>query len=232
MRPSKLNYAAIKFWKTSSRICVNRYAGGNLSTNLKKKFDIIFFREQAMAKSVALQAMKPKPFSVWEVLIPVVFILGYMRSKEQREIFAQNLMFTKKMALEAAFEMLKKNRSKTDVMRRVASETDNLLRSVSNAVYSDAIRLQQINEIDLLTDHYCKLLRAEGNDYAALVVNAYQTKTAYALFQDELTLAERKVTQAARETLGGQTDIEMAIRIETATGRFRQKENETIFFAY
>jgi hypothetical protein len=202
-----------------------------LPTNLKKKFDIVFSREQAMAKSVALQAMKPKPFSVWEVLIPVVFILGYMRSKEQREIFAQNLMFTKKMALEAAFEMLKKNRSKTTVMRRVASETDSLIRSVSKGVYSNAIRQQQINEIDLLIDHYCKLMRAEGSDYAALVVNAYQTKTAYTRFQEKLTFAERKVTQAARETLGRQTDDEMASRIETATGRFRQKEYETIFFA-
>ena len=200
-----------------------------MPAKLKKKFDLILSRERWMVKSVALQTIKPKPFSVWEVLIPIVFILGYMRSKEQREIFAQNLMFTKKLALEAAFEMLKRDRSKEMVMRRVASETASLLSSIPNGVYSDAIRQQQIGEVDLLIDHYCKLMRADGNDYAALVVNAYQTKTDYSDFQEKLMSAERMVTQAARETLGHQTDNEMAGRIETATEKIRRQEVETIY---
>ena len=182
-----------------------------------------------MVKSVALQTIKPKPLSVWEVLIPIVFILGYMRSKEQREIFSQNLMFTKKLALEAAFEMLKKYRSKKMVMRRVASETESLLSTIPSGVYSDAIRQEQIGEVDLLIDHYCKLMRADGDDYAALVVNAYRTKTDYSDFQDKLALAERMVTQAARATLGHQTDNKMATRIETAIQKIRRQEVETIY---
>ena len=129
-----------------------------MPAKLKKKFDLILSRERQMVKSVALQTIKPKPFSVWEVLIPIVFILGYMRSKEQREIFAQNLMFTKKLALGAAFEMLTRDRSKEMVMRRVASETESLLSSIPSGVYSDAIRQKQIGEVDLLIDHYCKLI--------------------------------------------------------------------------
>ncbi|UCD80056.1 MAG: NF038143 family protein [Desulfobacterales bacterium] len=200
-----------------------------MSYKLKKKFNVILARESRMAKSVALQAIKPKPFSVWEVLIPVIFILSFMRSKEQREIFSQNLMFTKKMALEAAFEMLNKEQAKEAVMRRIASETQRLLSAVPNGVYSDAIRQKQLKEIDLLIDHYCKLMRAEGGDYVTLVANAYQTKEKYAVFQDKLTSAERAVTQAARETLGDQTDDQMAARIEAASGKFRRQEVETIF---
>jgi len=206
--------------------------GVNLPAKLKKKFDLILSRERWMVKSVALQTIKPKPFSVWEVLIPIVFILGYMRSKEQREIFAQNLMFTKKLALEAAFEMLKRDRSKEMVMRRVASETASLLSSIPNGVYSDAIRQQQIGEVDLLIDHYCKLMRADGDDYAALAVNAYRTKMDYSDFQDKLASAERMVTQAARETLGHQTDNEMALRIETAIEKIRRQEIDTIYSAH
>ena len=71
-------------------------------------------------------------------------------------------MFTKKMALEAAFEMFNKDRPKETVMRRIASETESLLSSIPNGVYSDAIRQQQIREVDLLIDHYCKLMRADG----------------------------------------------------------------------
>jgi hypothetical protein len=203
-----------------------------LPAKLKKKFDLILSRERQMVKYVALQTIKPKPFSVWEVLIPIVFILGYMRSKEQREIFAQNLMFTKKLALGAAFEMLTRDRSKEMVMRRVASETESLLSSIPSGVYSDAIRQKQIGEVDLLIDHYCKLMRADGDDYAALVVNAYRTKTDYSDFQDKLALAERMVTQAARETLGHQTDNEKVLRIETAIEKIRRQEVETIYNAH
>ena len=200
-----------------------------MPTKLKHKFDVIFARERQMARSVALQAIKPKPFSVWEVLIPVIFILGFMRSKEQREVFAQNLIFTKKMALEAAFEMLHKKRSKTAVLSRIASETQDLLASVADGVYSEAIRQKQLQEIDLLIDHYCKLMGGEGRDYVTLVTNAYRTREDYEAFQDKLTSAERRVTQAARDTLGNQTDDQMVVRIDTACDRFRRQEVETIY---
>ncbi|MEJ2168638.1 MAG: NF038143 family protein [Desulfobacterales bacterium] len=200
-----------------------------MPARLKRKFDIILARERRVANSVALQAIKPKPFSVWEVLIPVIFILSFMRSKEQRETFAQNLMFTKKMALEAAFEMLKRGQSKEAAMSRIAAETQDLLTSIPNAVYSDAIRQKQLEEIDLLIDHYCRLMRAEGTDYATLVADAYKTREDYAAFQAQLVLAERAVTHAARETLGSRTDHHTAARIEAATEKFRQQEAETIY---
>ncbi len=182
-----------------------------------------------MAKSVAIQAIKPKPFSVWEVMIPVIFILSYMRTRENREIFAQNLLFTKKMALEAAFDMVKKEQSREVVMNRINSKTEGLLSSVPDGVYSDAIRQEQLKEIDLLIDHYCRLLKAAGKDYAALVMEAYQTKAAYIDLQEKLKAAEKKVTEAARQTLGTQTDSDMVARIETATDRLRREEVETIF---
>jgi len=193
---------------------------------------VILARERQMAKSVAFQAIKPKPFSVWEVLVPVIFILGFMRSKEQREIFVQNLLFTKKLALEAAFEMLQKKRSKTEVLSRIASETQDLVASVADGVYSEAIRKNQLQEIDLLIDHYGKLMGGEGRDYVSLVTSAYPTREDYAAFQDKLTSAERRVTQAARETLGNQTDDQMVVRIDTASGRFRRQEVETIYSSH
>jgi hypothetical protein len=200
-----------------------------LSTGLKKKYEFILSRERRIAKSVALQAIKPKPFSVWEVLIPVIFILSYMRAKESREIFTQNLLFTKKLALEAAFDMVKKEQSREAVMARVGSQTESLLASVPADLYSDEIRREQIKEIDLLIDHYCKLIRAEGRDYAALVINAYPTKEAYWAFHQKLRSAEINVTEAARRTLGVQADSDMAARIEAATDRLRLAEVEQIF---
>jgi hypothetical protein len=72
-------------------------------------------------------------------------------------------------------------------------------------------------------------MRADGDDYGALVVNVYQTREDYREFQDKLASAERKVTEAARETLGHQTDDEMAVRIEAVTEKTRQQEVEMIY---
>jgi len=196
---------------------------------LKKKHDIILGRETNLARLVALKAIKPKPFSVWEVLIPILFIFGYLRSKEQREVFAQNLLFTKKLALEAAFDMIKKNHSRESVELQIKKKTDELLAALPGNVYSEAIRREQLKEINLLIDHYCKLITAEGQDYPSLVISAYPGRDAYVAFQEKLKRAEIDVTRAARKTLGGNTDSAMAARIEETTDAVRMAEVDTIF---
>ena len=196
---------------------------------LKKKFDIIFSREQRMARAIALKAIRPKPISVWEVMVPVIFIMGYMRAKADREVFSQNMLFTKKMALKGAFDMMRNDTPKADALMKIKHKTKDLLSSVSDGIYSEGIRREQLKEIDLLIDHYCRLIQAQGRDYAALVVHAYQSRDGYTRFNDQLTAAESAVTQAARRTLGHRTDEEMAVKIEFVADRLRRQETETIF---
>ena len=200
-----------------------------MPAEIKKKFDAILAREKQMAKSIALKAMPSKPLSVWEVLIPVVFILGYMRSKADRDIFSQNMLFTKKMALEAALDMLKTKKSKAAALMQIELKTKELLCSLPDGIYSDDIRQEQLGEINLLIDHYALLLGAGGEDYASLVVSSYRTGKDYALFNDMLASAEKKVTEAARQTLGHQADNDMAAKIEKIIDDLRRKEVETIF---
>ena len=132
--------------------------------DLKKKYNIILSRETTIARSVALAVIKPRPFSVWEVLIPIIFIFGYMKSKENREVFAQNVLFTKTVALQAAFDMLKKDLSRDAAMERVRSKTKDMIASIPEGIYSNEIRREQLKEIDLLVDHYCRLLNSDGDD--------------------------------------------------------------------
>jgi len=200
-----------------------------VAAGLKRKFDLVLSREQRLARSVALSAGKPKPFSVWEVMIPLIFIFGYLRAKEEREVFAQNLLFTKKTALEAAYEMLRSDQSRASVLSAVKSKTDHLLATAPQGLYSEDIRGEQLQEIDLLMEHYCKLIQAEGEDYASLVINAYGTKESYTAFQQTLESAEQRVTQAAGRTLGRQADFDMVARISAAAHRFRKAEIEQIF---
>ncbi|MBT8363093.1 MAG: NF038143 family protein [Deltaproteobacteria bacterium] len=190
---------------------------------LKKKFDLIYNHERSIGNSVALRVIQPKPIGVWEFLIPIVFILHFMRSKQSREIFIQNYMFTKRHALDAAFKMLKKGLSREDVISGVEDKTRALLTaSETQGIYSETIRQQQMNEIDLLVNHYSKLLSAEGKDYDALTRNAYGSRQNCLKFYEQLKSAEKKVSDAARQTLGSKADVESLLRIEKATEEIRQ----------
>jgi len=200
-----------------------------LATELKKKFKTILSYEQMQANFVALKVNPPRPLSVWEVLIPIVFILAYMKSKERRQVFAQNLMFTRKMALEAAYGMMAKNQTKGAALMRIELQTKQLLTSVPEGIYSDAIRQEQLQEIEFLIDHYFKLLRADGEDYAALVLSVYPQRKDYLNYQEALSVLEKQVSRAAGQTLGAQTDAAMLSRIESAIQELRSAEIQKIF---
>jgi hypothetical protein len=201
--------------------CAAGSLGGELSDDYYKNFKIISERERSMAQGLAVSLIRP--------MIPVIFILNYVKLKHSREIFTQNQMFTKKMALEAALDMQKKQMSKAAVMGQIQSKTKELVSTVPGGIYSDDIRQQQLKEIDLLIDHYRKLLNAEGRDYASLVTSAYSSAAEYNLFFDQLKMAETGVMEAARRTLGSQTDVATAEKIESITENMRAAEVNKIF---
>ena len=182
-----------------------------------------------MAQGVAVSLIRPQPLTVWEIMIPVIFILNYAKLKHSREIFVQNQMFTKKMALDAALDMKKKDATKETVVKQIESKTQELVSSVPGGIYSDDIRRQQLIEVDLLIDHYSRLLNAAGKDYASLVKNAYQTATEYSSFLKSLRTAEKEVMSAAHRTLGSQADTARAERIESITENMRAAEVNNIF---
>ena len=111
----------------------------------------------------------------------------------------------------------------------VERKTQELLSSAPAGIYSEGIRREQLKEIELLIDHYSRLIQAQGRDYAALVVHAYRNRDGYTRFNGQLAAAESAVTQAARHTLGHQTDEEMAAKIQSAADGLRRQETETIF---
>ena len=195
----------------------------------KKKRDVISSRERSIAKSIALTVYKPRPISVWEVLIPIIFIFGYMKSKTKRDLFSDNLLFTKNLALNAAYDMLQKNKSRETVVDQIKSRTEELLSSVPDNIYSNSIRQEQLLEIDLLIDHYYRLLQTDGSDYDDLVRKAYGSRIAYSNYVDRLKEAEKAVSRAARETLGANADTAMAARIEDAAHRIRMAEIDRLF---
>jgi hypothetical protein len=133
------------------------------------------------------------------------------------------------MALKAAFDMSKKGYPRQDVMENIEAQTRKTLASVPENLYSEEIRREQVKEIDLLVNHYRRLFEADGEDYAALAVGAYQTRDRYVDFFKRLKAAENNVMMAARRTLGDEADSQTAGRLEDITDRTRAAGAEKIF---
>ncbi|MBC8463586.1 MAG: hypothetical protein H8D61_01265 [Deltaproteobacteria bacterium] len=202
-----------------------------MALSSKKKYEHILARERAIAASVARATNPPKPFSVWEFMIPVIFILTFMKNKQTRELFIQNFLFTKKLALQAAFNMIAKGWSRGKAKAQIEQKTGLVLEGENRDIYSDKIRREQFKEIELLIDHYAKLLTAEGNDYGSLVLCAYAHRENYQTFLVQLESAEKAVFDAARQTLAENVDFNALSKIESATQRARTAEVEKIFHA-
>lgn len=200
-----------------------------MPTVLDTKYESILAKERLLAKAVAIAVVKARPLTVWDVTIPIIFILNYMKHKEARELFIQNFLFTKTLALEAALDMIKKGHRREDVMSCIEDKTSKIFASDKNGIYSEEIRRRQMKEIDLLIDHYLKLLEAEGKDYNSLMKNAYQGQKDYTNFLGQLKGAEKAVSLAAEQTLGTQANAEIVSRMEEATDRVRVAEAEKIF---
>jgi hypothetical protein len=203
--------------------------GKLLPTLLETKYENILARERSLAKTVARTVIEQPPLTAWEVMIPIVFLFNFLRFKRAREIFVLNFLFTKKSALEAAFNMVKGGDIKEEVITRVREKTGEILASDQKGIYSSKIRQRQMREIDLLLDHYCKLLNAEGRDYATMVRNTYRDRREYAAFVEQLEQAEEEVIRAATQTVGTSSASGIASKMEETTKRIRRAEIETIF---
>lgn len=200
-----------------------------MQQDLKTKYQSILDHEEARARRISYTVNKSKPISVWEVMVPFIFIASYMKMKQVREIFAKNLIFTRKLGLDGAFEMRKSGKKREQVMASVAEKTQKLLTDDTLGIYSDSIRQAQHDEVAFLLDHYGKLLDAEGSDYASLVKHAYKSREALVCFQQRLKQSKERVNEEVLQSLGDKADKALLDRIETALEKERTTELDRIF---
>jgi len=203
--------------------------GKLLPTILDTKHENILAQEKALAKSVASVVIGQSPVTAWDVLIPIVFVFNVLKFKRAREIFTLNFLFTKKLALQGAFDMVKKGQSREDILGQIRDRTSQILASDQKGIYSNKIRQKQMREMELLLDHYFRLLNAEGKDYGSMVRHAYRTPQDFAAFVKELEGIEKEVNRAASQTAGTASAPDIIAKMEETAGRLRKAQVETIF---
>jgi len=142
---------------------------------------------------------------------------------------ALNFLFTKKLALEAAFNIIEKGKSLAEVKEQLKEKTGNILAADKKGIYSAKIRQKQIQEMEFLIEHYLLLFAAEGKDYAAMVKKAYLHREDYLAFLERLEKLEKEVYLAAMQTVKSTSAKEMAQQMEEATYKIRRIDADRMF---
>ncbi len=203
--------------------------GNFLPGILDRKYKNIFSRERSLARAVASAVIESKPLTVWEVVIPILFFFTFLNFKRSRETFTLNFLFTKKLALDAALERVRKGKTLEGVRADIKEKTDKILAADRKGVYSSKIRQRQLQEMELLLEHYFRLLEAEGEDFRSLVRNVYQSRENYEKFLTNLERAEKEVNRAALQFVKNKSGQTTVSKMEEAAQRIRKDDIERIF---
>ena len=183
-----------------------------------------------MARAVAAEVTGTFVLGVWDFMLPPLFAINMLKHHRAKEAFTLNFMFTKKLALEAARAMLQHGLTKVNSLAQVEKHTSVILSSDQKGIYSEKVRLKQILEIDLLIDHYQKLLVSEGKNYSDMVKAAYGDREVFNTFLNRLTSAEKEVNRAALQTVGKNIEAkDFVARMEKAVSRIRDRDLDNIF---
>jgi len=194
------------------------------------KYENILTRERKLAKAVARRVVKLPDVTVWAFMVPLIFLFNFLRYKRATEAFTLNFLFTKKLALEAALDVVKKGHGRQEALDRIHDKTTNILSADKRGIYSEKIRRKQMMEINLLLDHYIRLLEAEGKSYEAMMENTYQSIDNYQAFLRELALAEKSVNLTALQTVERTKEAQdMISEMEEAAQSLRTEQAEKIF---
>lgn len=167
----------------------------------------------------------------WRVLLLPSFLVQYIYYKKNFIQTRKNLLFTKRMAFDAA-RQINGGESQAAQMRLMEIRTKRLLDNERKGYYTEKLRHKQLNEIELLIEHYLHLLNSKGKNYAELLRATYPSKQKYLSFLNRLQKAEQEVIRAAITSMKRGTKQERLSwfdRVENASREARMEEMKEIF---
>lgn len=189
-------------------------------TTAGEKKELILNHEIAFAAHLARQVVQKPKLSVWMILIPIIFVFYFyqlQRYSEGRTKFIEHYLMSRRRVLDEAAALVTSD-AKPDITR-LAAQSD----------VPEEARGLQAEVLTLLVEHFANLLRAEGEDFDALVRHAYRVRTNYLLVMNRLNQAEKAVYTAVVSRLEEEAAGTVVKTIEAASETFRREEAERIF---
>jgi hypothetical protein len=191
------------------------------------KSDIIINAELQFAREVSLGVIYLRPRSIWYHLIPGMFLLDFLRRGSTTRKYTEMFMFPRQLAMQAAGGFSADN-SKASMTASIETEIKNWLAN-HKLDSQDSVKAQK-GTVDLLIDHYVRLLQAEGESYYDLIQNAYLTREKFEAHLHDLTNAENIMDQAILAKVGDEPAVKEKLQLEARqVQNRRQKILEDIF---
>ncbi len=186
-----------------------------------QKEERILWAEEQFAREVTLGVVIQKPLSVFNYLIPGMFIINYLRRGSAIRQYTKHYLFPRKLAMNASRDLLKgEERALLD--SQIAAEIENWLKALN--LYSEDLAQAQKVVVDLLIEHFRKLLEAEGVNYYDLIENTYKTRNDYMSYIDKLSSAEKEIDQAIIKKVGPSRKLKEKLRAEEQQVDMRRKK--------
>lgn len=191
------------------------------------KFDIILNAEQQFAREVTLGVLYLRSLSVWHYLVPGMFIIDFLRRTSAIRKYSETFMFPRELALQAARDF-PEGQIRADLDARLEAAIKNWLADLK-LDSPDLIRAQK-ETVELLIDHYVRLLQAAGESYYDLIQNAYSSRAGFEAYLREITAAENKVDRAILARAGDKPVLKEKLQLEAQqVEKRRHKIMEDIF---
>lgn len=188
---------------------------------MQQNYKLIVSAEEQFAREVTLGVIVQQPLSVWHYLIPGVFIFDYLRRNTAISRYTRHFMFPRRLAIDAAQNLLKGYEAASGDSR-IAAEIENWLNTLG--LYSPQLARAQKIAVDLLTAHYGKLLAAEGASYDELIENAYASREAYKNYLRELSTAEDDIDREIIAKAGNNQKLKEKLQLEKEQVEMRRKK--------
>lgn len=196
---------------------------------VEKNYELILKEEENFSRKVASLVIEKPAVSAWMIFFPFIVIhyfLNLKRFKSGVEVFAREFLQNKKIALDSAKESIIFGLDKKEAIERNFFSNKNQ----ENSERTKILREKQLKEIEILFDHYERLLKTPGDNFHSIVKRVYLTEFSYRQFLIKLQRAEKETYEEIINLYGENKEFTAIVRrIESVVERLREEEIRKIF---
>jgi uncharacterized protein (DUF1778 family) len=140
-----------------------------------------------------------------------MFLIDFLRRGTAIRRYTETFMFPRKLALQAAHDLLNGHES-TSIDEKNQAEIYNWLDS--HHLLSPELSRAQKTVVDVLAEHYAKLLRADGDSYDNLIEAVYTFRHDFQAYITQISVAEKEVDRAILALVGNNQKLKEKLQLE------------------
>lgn len=191
-----------------------------MSSKADKK-TIILAEETRFTNLLASRIIDKPELSLWMILIPIIFVFYFyqlQRFTSSRKRFTENYLIAIKRAL-SAVESLE------------AEDNPDFDRLAQNTELPEKAKAQQVELFKCQSQHYFRLMKANGESYEELIRRAYPGSDEYREYCENLNQAEKQLNESllATATENDESIAQTVTKFQIASQELRNQQVERIF---